>query len=218
MLLGILAVYFYAAGQTGTYTFDVLELMRVAYPSTPVISLLGVSLSFQDLVWLAFAIAFAIKVPMFPFHTWLPDAHTEAPTAGSVILAGVLQDGDIHFLRFTEMFPEASQHLYPWSSFAIIAIIYGAMVCMVQPDMKRLIAHSFGQPGFRHAGHVRFQSSGRREPPADDQPRALHRRLFRSWAYLRPAAHPPDRRAGGLPSRCPFMPPFATVLFHGRRG
>jgi len=145
MLLGILAIYFYAGAQTGKYSFDVLELMGVAYPNAPVISFLGVPLSFQDLVWLAFALSFAIKVPMFPFHTWLPDAHTDAPTAGSVILAGVLlKMGTYGFLRFNlPMFPEASQHFVPLVFvLSIIAIIYGAMVCMVQPDMKRLIAYS----------------------------------------------------------------------------
>jgi NADH-quinone oxidoreductase subunit M len=164
MLLGILAVYFYAAGQTGTYTFDVLELMRVAYPSAPVISLLGVSLSFQDLVWLSFALSFAIKVPMFPFHTWLPDAHTDAPTAGSVILAGVLlKMGTYGFLRFNlPMFPEASKHFVPLVfTLAIIAIIYGAMVCMVQPDMKRLIAYSsVSHMGFVMLGMFAFNSQG----------------------------------------------------------
>jgi NADH-quinone oxidoreductase subunit M len=164
MLLGILAIYFYAAGQTGAYTFDVLELMRVAYPSAPVISLLGVSLSFQDLVWLAFALSFAIKVPMFPFHTWLPDAHTDAPTAGSVILAGVLlKMGTYGFLRFNlPMFPEASQHFVPLVFvLSIIAIIYGAMVCMVQPDMKRLIAYSsVSHMGFVMLGMFAFNPQG----------------------------------------------------------
>jgi NADH-quinone oxidoreductase subunit M len=164
MLLGILAIYFYAAAQTGAYTFDVLELMRVAYPSAPVISLLGVSLSFQDLVWLSFALSFAIKVPMFPFHTWLPDAHTDAPTAGSVILAGVLlKMGTYGFLRFNlPMFPEASKHFVPLIfTLAIIAIIYGAMVCMVQPDMKRLIAYSsVSHMGFVMLGMFAFNSQG----------------------------------------------------------
>ena len=130
MLLGILAVYFYAGGQTGRYTFDVLQLMRVAYPNAPVINFLGVALSFQDLVWLAFALSFAIKVPMFPFHTWLPDAHTDAPTAGSVILAGVLlKMGAYGFLRFNlPIFHEASQ-LFVQLIFvlSVIAIIYGAL-------------------------------------------------------------------------------------------
>ncbi len=164
MLLGILAIYFYAGAQTGKYTLDVLDLMRVAYPNTPVISLLGVSLSFQDLVWLAFALSFAIKVPMFPFHTWLPDAHTDAPTAGSVILAGVLlKMGTYGFLRFNlPMFPEASRHFVPLVFvLAIIAIIYGAMVCMVQPDMKRLIAYSsVSHMGFVMLGMFAFNPMG----------------------------------------------------------
>ena len=164
MLLGILAIYFYAGAQTGKYTLDVLELMRVAYPNTPVIGLLGVSLSFQDLVWLAFGLSFAIKVPMFPFHTWLPDAHTDAPTAGSVILAGVLlKMGTYGFLRFNlPMFPEASQHFVPLVFvLAIIAIIYGAMVCMVQPDMKRLIAYSsVSHMGFVMLGMFAFNPMG----------------------------------------------------------
>ena len=164
MLLGILAVYFYAGAQTGKYTLDVLELMRVAYPTTPVITLLGVSFSFQDLVWLAFALSFAIKVPMFPFHTWLPDAHTDAPTAGSVILAGVLlKMGTYGFLRFNlPMFPEASKHFMTMVFvLAIVAIIYGAMVCMVQPDMKRLIAYSsVSHMGFVMLGMFAFNPQG----------------------------------------------------------
>ena len=164
MLLGILAVYFYAGAQTGKYTLDVLELMRVAYPTTPVITLLGLSLSFQDLVWLAFALSFAIKVPMFPFHTWLPDAHTDAPTAGSVILAGVLlKMGTYGFLRFNlPLFPEASKHFMTTVFvLSIIAIIYGAMVCMVQPDMKRLIAYSsVSHMGFVMLGMFAFNPQG----------------------------------------------------------
>jgi NADH-quinone oxidoreductase subunit M len=164
MLLGILGVYFYAGPQLGKYTFNVVELMRVAYPHTPIISFLGVSLSFQDLVWLAFGLSFAIKVPMFPFHTWLPDAHTDAPTAGSVILAGVLlKMGTYGFVRFNlPMFPEASQHFVPLVFvLSIIAIVYGAMVCMVQPDMKRLIAYSsVSHMGFVMLGMFAFNHQG----------------------------------------------------------
>ncbi len=139
MLLGILAVYFNAGAQTGTYTFDVLELMKVSYPWSPSL------FSFQNLIWLAFFISFAIKVPMFPFHTWLPDAHTEAPTAGSLILAAILlKMGTYGFVRFSlPMFPEATQYFVPFMvTLSIVAIIYGAMVCLVQRDMKRLIAFS----------------------------------------------------------------------------
>ena len=139
MLVGILAVYFHAGKVAGKYTFDVLELMKVSYPWSSSLW------SFQNLVWLAFFLSFAIKVPMFPFHTWLPDAHTEAPTAGSVILAGVLlKMGSYGFVRFSlPMFPEATRYFVPFMvTLSIIAIIYGAMVCLVQQDMKRLIAFS----------------------------------------------------------------------------
>ncbi|MFA0773202.1 MAG: hypothetical protein KEFWMYNX_001221, partial [Candidatus Fervidibacter sp.] len=109
--------------------------------------LITLRLSVAQQLWLfaAFALAFAIKVPMFPLHTWLPDAHTEAPTAGSVILAGVLlKMGSYGFLRFClPLFPDASQILAPvmvWLS--IIAILYGALMSWVQTDIKRLIAYS----------------------------------------------------------------------------
>ncbi len=164
MLLGILAVYYYHGAQTGAYTFDVLRLMKVSYPSTPLFTLLGVSFSFQDLVWLSFFMSFAIKVPMFPFHTWLPDAHTDAPTAGSVILAGVLlKMGTYGFIRFNlPMFPEATKHFVPMiMTLSIIAIIYGAMVCMVQPDMKRLIAYSsVSHMGFITLGMFALNAQG----------------------------------------------------------
>ena len=94
---------------------------------------------------LAFALAFAIKVPLFPFHTWLPDAHVEAPTAGSVILAGVLlKMGTYGLLRFAfPLFPEAAMAFAPYLAIlAIVGIVYGALVAMVQPDMKKLVAYS----------------------------------------------------------------------------
>jgi NADH-quinone oxidoreductase subunit M len=105
----------------------------------------GYGLSFQIWVFLAFAIAFAIKVPMFPFHTWLPAAHTEAPTAGSVFLASVLlKMGAYGFLRFClPITPEASVYFAPWMiTLSVIAIIYGGFVCLAQTDMKKLIAYS----------------------------------------------------------------------------
>src|SRR5438045_5044504 len=106
---------------------------------------LNLPLGLQQWVFWAFFIGFAIKVPMFPFHTWLPDAHVEAPTAGSVILAAVLlKMGTYGFLRFSlPILPEATKYFVPMMSIlAIIAIIYGALVAMMQPDMKKLVAYS----------------------------------------------------------------------------
>jgi len=116
-------------------------------PSFSLIDLYAVELSGRTETWmfLAFAVAFAIKVPLFPFHTWLPDAHVEAPTAGSVILAGVmLKMGTYGLLRFAfPLFPTAALYFAPWLGLlAVIGIIYGALVAMVQPDMKKLVAYS----------------------------------------------------------------------------
>ena len=132
MLVAILVLYFYNGQVTGTYTFDLLKMY-------------GLNIPFKMQFWmfLAFGLAFAIKVPMFPFHTWLPDAHTEAPTVGSVILAAVLlKMGTYGFLRFNmPLFPHAAYYFVPlFSILAIIGIIYGALVSMVQKDLKRLIA------------------------------------------------------------------------------
>jgi NADH-quinone oxidoreductase subunit M len=135
MLVAILAVYFRHGAATGVYTFDLPTLARFVMPA-------GTA---QDLMFLAFFLAFAIKVPMFPFHTWLPDAHVEAPTAGSVILAGVLlKMGTYGFLRFClPLFPHATLLFAPSIMvLAIIGIIYGAWVSTVQPDVKKLVAYS----------------------------------------------------------------------------
>ena len=139
MLLGILALYFDAAKITGVQTFDIPTLLAAAQ-------------QFPDSlkVWLfwAFFFAFAIKVPMFPFHTWLPDAHTEAPTAGSVILAGVLlKMGTYGFIRFSLPLLPADPALrakiiHILIFLSLVSIIYGAVVCLMQKDMKRLIAYS----------------------------------------------------------------------------
>ena len=129
MLVGIIVLY-YAGGRT----FDMLELSKVNYPT-----------ELQLWLFLAFFAAFAVKMPMFPIHTWLPDAHTEAPTAGSVILAGVLlKMGAYGFLRFSfPMFPQAVKVLFvPLLILSVTAIIYGAYVTLMQKDMKRLIAYS----------------------------------------------------------------------------
>ena len=142
MLLAIFALYFQFYKATGTYTFDVLQLYNAHIP-----------VSTQYWLFAAFALSFAIKVPMFPVHTWLPDAHTEAPTAGSVILAGVLlKMGTYGFLRFAiPLFPVAAHAAIPIISIlALVGIIYGAIVSMMQPDLKRLIAFS----SVSHLGYV----------------------------------------------------------------
>lgn len=136
MLAGIIVLYFYNNAES----FDLLVI--TSRLSQGVIQLPpGVEL----LLFLAFFLAFAVKVPLFPFHTWLPDAHVEAPTAGSVILAGVLlKMGTYGLLRFClPLFPEASVQMAPLISvLAIVGIIYGALVAMVQPDIKKLVAYS----------------------------------------------------------------------------
>jgi NADH-quinone oxidoreductase subunit M len=116
-------------------------------PSFDLLDLYGLHLSWGMEMWffLAFTVAFAIKVPLFPFHTWLPDAHVEAPTAGSVILAGVLlKMGTYGLLRFSfPLFPSAAHYFAPsLAILAIVGIVYGALVAMVQPDMKKLVAYS----------------------------------------------------------------------------
>jgi NADH-quinone oxidoreductase subunit M len=133
MLVAILALYI-MAGQGGHYTFDLLKLYEFPVPVYA-----------QYWMFLAFFLAFAIKVPMFPFHTWLPDAHTEAPTVGSVVLAAVLlKMGTYGFIRFAiPLFPNAALDAAWWIGLlAVIGIIYGAWVAMVQLDVKRLVAFS----------------------------------------------------------------------------
>ncbi|MCG6551834.1 MAG: NADH-quinone oxidoreductase subunit M [Candidatus Magnetominusculus sp. LBB02] len=128
MLLGVIAIY-----QT-TGTFDMVKLMSTQLP-----------VGMQMMLFWAFFAAFAVKVPMFPVHTWLPDAHTEAPTAGSVILAAILiKMGAYGFLRFSlPMFPDASLAMTPvMIALSVIAIIYGGIICLSQTDLKRLIAYS----------------------------------------------------------------------------
>ena len=130
MLVAIIVLYF----ATGARTFDLIELQKMVTPAT-----------IQPWLFAAFALAFAIKVPMFPLHTWLPDAHVQAPTAGSIILAGVLLKlGAYGFIRYClTLFPDASRQFAPvLIVLAIIGIIYGAMVAAMQKDMKSLVAYS----------------------------------------------------------------------------
>ncbi|OIP61652.1 MAG: NADH-quinone oxidoreductase subunit M [Nitrospirae bacterium CG2_30_41_42] len=148
MLVGIIVLYLYAGK-----TLDILELTTKTYP-------------YNMQLWLfwAFFAAFAVKVPMFPVHTWLPDAHTEAPTAGSVILAAVLiKMGAYGFLRFSlPLFPDASRAMTPaMLALSVIAIIYGAVICLGQTDLKRLIAYSsVSHMGFVTLGIFALNSQG----------------------------------------------------------
>ena len=153
MLVAILAVAIAHASAGNPFTFS-YETLR-GFPFTDTL---------QAGAFLAFFLAFAIKVPMWPFHTWLPDAHVEAPTAGSIILAGVLLKlGGYGFLRFSiPLLPDASVAFAPWIiGLAIIAILYGAMVAMVQPDLKKLIAYSsVSHMGFVMLGAFVFNIQG----------------------------------------------------------
>ncbi len=141
MLVAILATAFSMASATGTWdhAFDLGKLIAYASQTGAFGGAFGI------LAFAAFALAFAIKVPMFPFHTWLPDAHTEAPTAGSVILAGLLLKlGGYGFIRFAvPLFTDAAHWWAPLIiALSVIAILYGAVVALVQPDLKRLVAYS----------------------------------------------------------------------------
>ena len=146
MLVAFLVLY----RETGARSFDLPFLLeRTVDPGL------------QMWLFLAFALAFAIKVPMFPFHTWLPDAHVEAPTAGSVILAGVmLKMGGYGFLRLAiPLFPIAAMKMAPWIALlGAIGIVYGALVSLVQPDLKKLVAYSsVSHLGFVMLGIAAFQ-------------------------------------------------------------
>jgi len=153
MLVAIVATYQSYFNQTGLRTLNVLDLQGGDYGRT-----------FQFWVFAAFFIAFAVKVPLFPFHTWLPDAHVEAPTAASVILAAVmLKMGGYGLLRFNlSLYPQASRDWAPWIILlSVIAILYGALVALVQPDMKKLIAYSsVSHMGFVTLGIFIFNLQG----------------------------------------------------------
>jgi len=134
MLLGILALYFIYHSATGEYTFDITKFHQMDVPAAA-----------QKWIFLAFFLGFAVKVPLVPLHTWLPDAHTDAPTAGSVILAAVmLKMGTYGFIRFSlPILPQATHDFVPMMvALSIIGIVYGALVALAQTDWKRLVAYS----------------------------------------------------------------------------
>jgi NADH-quinone oxidoreductase subunit M len=153
MLVAILYLVLLHQQATGQPSFALLDLYE-----------LNVSLAEQRWLFAAFALAFAIKVPMFPLHTWLPDAHVEAPTGGSVILAGVLLKlGTYGFLRYAVgLFPQVAVEAWPYVvAAAVIGIVYGALVAMVQPDLKKLVAYSsVSHLGFVMLGLFAFNAPG----------------------------------------------------------
>jgi NADH-quinone oxidoreductase subunit M len=153
MLVAIAVMIWVTRDPLGGYSFDIVAMYDKSIPA-----------HLHLWLFLAFALAFAIKVPMFPFHTWLPDAHVEAPTAGSVILAGVLlKMGTYGFLRFClPLFPEVSLQVVPWMALlAVIGIIYGALVATVQKDVKKLVAYSsVSHLGFVMLGIFAFTVEG----------------------------------------------------------
>jgi NADH-quinone oxidoreductase subunit M len=150
MLLAMVALHLIHARQTGVATFGLHELLGTQLPAETQLWLFG-----------AFFLAFAIKFPLFPLHTWLPDAHTDAPTAGSVILAGLLlKTGSYGLIRFGyPLFPQAAQTLTPlFYTLAVVGIIYASLVAFAQEDMKRLIAYSsIGHMGFVAIGIAAWQ-------------------------------------------------------------
>ena len=172
--------------------------------------------AFQCWIFAAFFISFAIKVPMFPFHTWLPAAHVEAPTAGSVLLASILlKMGAYGFLRFCLPITPYATHVFApyvlWLSVA--AILYGGFAALAQTDLKKLVAYSsVGHMGFATLGIFALNTRGHRgRHPRDDQPRrhhgrAVHRRRHRSTSACTPAT---SRAAAGLGK---FMPVFSFFL------
>src|SRR6185295_12782898 len=159
MLAGIIALYYIHGQQTLNYTFDIQTITEHVRNQALVIDP-----ATQSWLFWAFGLAFLVKVPVFPFHTWLPDAHVEAPTAGSVLLAGVLlKMGTYGLMRFNlPIFPDAAREWAPLiATLAVIGIIYGALVAMVQPDMKKLVAYSsVSHLGFVVLGIFSFTDKG----------------------------------------------------------
>lgn len=200
MLLGILGVYF---GST-PHTFDMMELVKIPH-----------GLLFQKIVFMAFFLGFAIKVPIFPFHTWLPDAHVEAPTPISVILAGVLlKMGTYGFFRFSyPLFPDATLWFRPFMAIlALIGIVYGGFVALAQTDFKKMVAYS-------SVSHMGFVLLGLAALNADGFRGALLQMfshgvitggLFLLVGVLYDRAHTRDLNDfGGLGTQ---MPSFAGIL------
>jgi NADH-quinone oxidoreductase subunit M len=207
LLVAILFLYFRAGSELGTPTFELGALMGLPLPAVT-----------ARWLFLAFFLAFAVKVPLFPLHTWLPDAHTEAPTAGSVILAGVLlKIGAYGLIRFNlALFPEASDFFRVFVSvLAVIGIVYGAIVALIQTDVKRLVAYSsVSHLGFvvlgAFAGTLQGMSGGVIQMVNHGLSTGA---LFLLVGFVYERTHTRDlARMGGLGRRVPVLAGFFLVV------
>src|ERR1700722_5594114 len=221
MLLGILFLFFHHHTSTGVYTFSLTSL----YETAPhIYSDYGPRIAI--LLFLLFFFAFAIKVPMFPFHTWLPDAHVEAPTAGSVILAGVLlKMGTYGFIRFSlPFFPEVltKTPVRSWMiALSIIAIIYGALVSLMQKDMKKLVAYSsVSHLGFCTLGIFALNPAGLSGSVLQQINHGISTgALFLIVGILYEGRHPREiSEYGGISNVMPLYAPIPMIMFLSSMG
>jgi NADH-quinone oxidoreductase subunit M len=207
MLLAILSLYFIHGNSTGTFTFDYFQL-------------LGTKLSpdAARLLMLGFLAAFIVKLPVVPFHTWLPDAHSQAPTAGSLILAGLLlKTGAYGLLRFVvPLFPEAAREIAPWAMlFGVIGILYGAILAFSQTDLKRLVAYtSVSHMGFVILGVFAFNELALQGVVMQMITHGISTgALFILAGTLYERIHSRDiLRMGGFWSQTPFMATIALIF------
>ena len=207
MLIAILALYFIHGAQSGIYSYDYFDLLNTKLaPST------------ARWIMLGFLVAFAIKLPVVPFHNWLPDAHSEAPTAGSLILAGLLlKTGAYGIIRFVvPLFPEAAAAIAWWAMlFGVIGIIYGAMMAFAQTDIKRLIAYtSVSHMGFVLLGIFAFREMAMQGVVMQMVTHGISTgALFVLAGMLKERLHTRDiRQMGGLWTSMPAMGGVALVF------
>jgi NADH-quinone oxidoreductase subunit M len=213
MLIAILALYFIHGTQSGVYSYDYFDLLNTKL--TP---------SAARWIMLGFLVAFAIKLPVVPFHNWLPDAHSEAPTAGSLILAGLLlKTGAYGIIRFVvPLFPEAAAAIAWWAMlFGVIGIIYGAMMAYAQTDIKRLIAYtSVSHMGFVLLGIFAFQAMAMQGVVMQMMTHGISTgALFVLAGMLKERLHTRDiRQMGGLWTSMPAMGGVALVFIMASLG
>lgn len=207
MLLAILALYFIHAGQTGQYTFDYFSLLNATLEPTP-----------AKWIMAGFLLAFAVKLPVVPLHNWLPDAHSEAPTAGSLILAGLLlKTGAYGMIRFVcTLFPREAAGMAGWATLlGVIGIVYGAMLAFAQTDLKRLIAYtSVSHMGFVLVGVFAFREIALQGVVIQLLTHGISTgALFAMAGMLKERLHTRDiEKMGGLWTAMPAMGSMAMVF------